>query len=112
MSQIEVKIMGRGYLLACPDGEEEELLQTVRRVDETMCRIRDTGKIRARDRIAVLAALNLAHEAQTQAAPEPHPPVASTPSPLPGKPQTADRESLQAILNRLDQALAANNKLL
>ena len=62
MKQLEVQILGQGYLLGCPEGGESRLLEAVERVDTAMCRIRDAGKIRARDRIAVLAALNLANE--------------------------------------------------
>lgn len=54
--------MGQSYLLGCPDGGEAQLLQAVQRVDAAMCKIRDAGKVRARDRIAVLAALNLAFD--------------------------------------------------
>ena len=60
--QIEVQIMGQSYLLACPIGGESALLDAVERVDTAMCRIRDAGKVKARDRIAVLASLNLAFE--------------------------------------------------
>ncbi len=60
--QIEVQIMGQSYLLACPVGGERSLLDAVERVDTAMCRIRDAGKVKARDRIAVLASLNLAFE--------------------------------------------------
>jgi cell division protein ZapA len=60
--QIEVQIMGQSYLLACPVGGESALLDAVERVDTAMCRIRDAGKVKARDRIAVLASLNLAFE--------------------------------------------------
>lgn len=60
MKQIEVRIMGQNYLLGCADGAEQELLDAVRLVDKEMCDIRDAGKLRARERIAVLAALNVA----------------------------------------------------
>lgn len=62
MKQIEVRIMGQGYLLSCPDNGEAYLLDAVSRVDAAMCRIRDAGKVKALDRIAVLASLNLAFE--------------------------------------------------
>ena len=55
MKQLEVQIMGQSYLLGCPAGGESRLLEAVERVDTAMCRIRDAGKVRARDRIAVLA---------------------------------------------------------
>ena len=59
MKQVEVQIMGQGYVLGCPEGGEARLQQAVQSVDQAMCKIRDAGKIKARDRIAVLAALNL-----------------------------------------------------
>jgi cell division protein ZapA len=62
MKQLEVQIMGQSYLLGCPEGGEARLLEAVERVDTAMCKIRDAGKVRARDRIAVLAALNLAFD--------------------------------------------------
>ncbi|MFY7904518.1 MAG: cell division protein ZapA, partial [Burkholderiaceae bacterium] len=49
MKQIEVQIMGQGYLLSCPEGGEAMLLQAVSRVDAAMCKIRDAGKVKARD---------------------------------------------------------------
>lgn len=61
MKQIEVTIMGNSYLLGCPEGGEAALQEAVARVDKEMCAIRETGKIKARERIAVLAALNLAY---------------------------------------------------
>lgn len=63
MKQIEVQIMGQGYVLNCPDGEEERLLLAATRVDAAMCKIRDQAKVKARERVAVLAALNLAFDA-------------------------------------------------
>ena len=52
IKQVEVQIMGQSYLLACPPGGESSLLDAVERVDTAMCRIRDAGKVKARDRIA------------------------------------------------------------
>jgi cell division protein ZapA len=65
MKQIEVSIMGQSYLLGCPEGGEQQLRQAVSHVDREMCAIRDSGKLKARERIAVLAALNLAFEIAT-----------------------------------------------
>jgi cell division protein ZapA len=62
MKQVEVQIMQQSYLLACPEGRESRLLEAVEKLDTAMCKIRDAGKVRARDRIAVLAALNFAFE--------------------------------------------------
>jgi len=62
MKQLEVQIMGQSYVLGCPDGGDARLLAAVERVDTAMCKIRETGKVRARERIAVLVALNLAFD--------------------------------------------------
>ena len=62
MKQIDVQIMQQSYVLTCPDGQEERVLEAVRRVDEAMTSIRDSGKVRARERVAVLAALNIAFD--------------------------------------------------
>ena len=78
MKQLEVPIMGQAYVLACPDGSEERMIEAVQRVDSAMCKIRDAGKIRARDRIAVLAALNMAFDLI-----EKEQQIAALPCPLP-----------------------------
>lgn len=62
MIQIDVAIMGQSYRLACKDGEEEALRQAVAYLDDRMCAIRDAGKVKGNDRIAVMAALGIAAE--------------------------------------------------
>ena len=54
MKQIEVQIMQQSYMLSCPEGRELHLLEAVERIDGAMTRIRDAGKVRTRERIAVL----------------------------------------------------------
>ena len=61
MKQMEVTIMGQSYVLGCPEGGEISLLEAVSNVDREMSAIRDSGRVKARERIAVLAALNLAY---------------------------------------------------
>jgi cell division protein ZapA len=104
MSQIEVQIMGQGYALACPDGAEARLQQAVQSVDLAMCKIRDAGKIKAREKIAVLAAINLAFE-QT-ATPQP------TPTSNASKAKKDSGIDLTSLINRLDDALAMDGQLL
>ena len=101
MKQLEVQIMGQSYLLGCPPDGDARLLEAVNRVDLAMCKIRDGGKIKARDRIAVLAALNLAFDV-----PEPVADVQVTVTP--------GQESAQiaALLARLDNALGKDGQLL
>jgi cell division protein ZapA len=111
MKQVEVQIMGQSYLLGCPEGGEELLQQAVRKVDAAMCKIRDAGKIRARDRIAVLAALNLAFELSEQKAS----PALPSPSNQLARPSAGDQplpEDLQNLIARLDQALAGDGQLI
>jgi len=59
---LEVTILGRGYKVACEDGEREALLQAVAYVDGKMNDIKGTAKVSGTERIAVMAALNIAHE--------------------------------------------------
>lgn len=62
MKQLEVHIMQQSYMLGCPEGQEARLMAAVKQVDDAMSSIRDAGKIRGRERIAVLAALNMAFD--------------------------------------------------
>jgi cell division protein ZapA len=59
---LEVTILGREYRVACKDSERAELLQAVAFLDKRMREIRDAGKVVGSERIAVMAALNIAHE--------------------------------------------------
>jgi cell division protein ZapA len=59
---LEVSILGRNYKVACEDGEREALLQAVAYVDGKMNDIKQSGKIAGTERVAVMAALNIAHE--------------------------------------------------
>lgn len=60
--QVDVSIMGQPYRLTCKEGEEIALKQAVAYLDERMNAIRDAGKIKGNDRIAVIAALGIAAE--------------------------------------------------
>lgn len=59
---VSINILGKEYKIACAKEEQEALIQTADQLDKQMRKIRDTGKVSSTDRIAVLAALNLAHE--------------------------------------------------
>ena len=59
---IEVTVLGRSYTVACSDSEREALLQAVAYLDGRMGEIKRTGKVAGTERIAVMAALNIAHE--------------------------------------------------
>ena len=114
MKQVEVQIMGQSYLLACPAGGEQRLLEAVEKVDTAMCRIRDAGKVKARDRIAVLAALNLAFDVNDRNGSAAAAPAASASPALPattGDGDTSDPR-LTLLLQRLDAALGEDGRLL
>jgi len=59
---VAVNILGKEYRISCDPGEEEALLKSARYLDARMKEIRGTGKVIGTDRIAVMAALNIAHE--------------------------------------------------
>src|SRR4051812_4364089 len=59
---VEVNLLGRSYRVACNDGEREALMQAVAYLDSKMNEIRKAGKVVGAERIAVMAALNVAHE--------------------------------------------------
>ena len=115
IKQLEVQIMGQSYLLSCPEGGESRLLDAVEKVDTAMCKIRDAGKVKARDRIAVLAALNLAFDVPDRAPAAPafqasgfsngngngHDPSDNTADPR-----------LASLVQRLDNALGGDGQLL
>ena len=109
MKQLEVQIMGQSYLLGCPENGDARMLDAVNRVDIAMCKIRDVGKIKARDRIAVLAALNLAFEVPERSAVLP---AASLPPEPTTSTANAAQPQLTALLHRLDTALGIDGQLL
>ena len=109
--QLEVQIMQQTYLLTCPEGQEARLLDAVERVDSAMTRIRDAGKVRARERIAVLAALNLAFEVADQQARTQQTAPAAVPQATSAG-DGGDTARLQALLQRLDTALGSDGQLL
>jgi len=62
---LDVNIMGRSYKVTCPDEEREALLQAVAYLDQKMGEIKSGGRVASVERIAVMAALNIAHELLT-----------------------------------------------
>ena len=110
MKQLDVQIMGQNYLLGCPEDGEAKLVLAVQRVDTAMCKIRDAGKVRSRDRIAVLAALNLAFEVADAS------PLSTDTRLEPTPTFTLDRRRedrlLEPLIHRLDKALASDGLLL
>jgi cell division protein ZapA len=63
---INVEILGKRYSVACPESEVEALIQSAHYVDGKMREIRESRRVVGLDRIAVMAALNIAHELLTE----------------------------------------------
>ena len=63
---VTVLILDKEYRIACPEEEKSDLMQSARFLDDKMREIRNGGKVIGTDRIAVMAALNIAHELMQQ----------------------------------------------
>jgi len=61
---VSLTIMGKEYKIACAPDEQSDLLQSAQNLDVQMRQMRDSGKVAGADKIALMAALNLAHELQ------------------------------------------------
>jgi cell division protein ZapA len=59
---LQISIMGREFRVACPEEEQAGLLEAVDYLNKKMLEIRDAGKVIGLERIAIMAALNIAHE--------------------------------------------------
>lgn len=63
---IEIHILGRAYRVASTEEQELAIRAAARLLDSKMREIRDAGKVVGIERIAIMAGLNLAHEALKQ----------------------------------------------
>jgi len=61
-ARVSVRILEKEYFVACPHEERADLLDSAEFLNSKMREIRDSGKVVGLDRIAVMAALNLANE--------------------------------------------------
>ena len=59
---LQITVMGRDFRVACPEEEQASLLEAVDYLNKKMIEIRDAGKVIGIERIAIMAALNIAHE--------------------------------------------------
>jgi len=63
---LTINLMGREFRVGCPEGEERQLLATVDYLNQKLKEVRDTGKVVGNERIALMTALNIAHESLSQ----------------------------------------------
>ncbi|HTF13958.1 MAG TPA: cell division protein ZapA [Burkholderiales bacterium] len=91
---LDVTIMGRTYKVACSDEERNALLSAVAYLDRKMTEIKTAGRVASAERIAVMAALNIAHE------------LLSSRSNASGFDMEGLRRRMAAMEATLDQALA------
>ena len=111
MVTLDVALLGRNYKVACKEHERADLLAAVGFLDKRMREIRDGGKISGADRIAVMAALNLANELLR----ERRAPAAATTaarSSSAGVDGPDARRRIMAMQAAIDQTMAGQEKLL
>jgi len=109
MVTLDVSLLGHDYKVACKEGEEAELREAVAFLDERMREIRDSTKVHSTERIAVMAALNLAHEFRRGAG------VARAPAAEDGSQKIdapAARRRIASMRAAIDQALAGSQEKL
>ena len=106
---LDVHLLGRDYKVACKEHERADLMDAVAFLDQRMREIRGAGKTAGVDRIAVMAALNIANDLlRERKAPPPVPVVASAGGELDG---ASARRRIQSMHAAIDQALAGQEKL-
>ena len=102
MIHLDVNIMGNPYRLVCKEDEQATLKEAVAYLDGKMCSLRDSGKVKGTDRIAVMAALSMAAEFLSTKAPE---------GPLSDLSILEVKQKIGAMHNVLDDALAPQENL-
>ena len=101
---LDVSIMGRTYKVACTEEERDDLLAAVALLDRKMSEIKSAGKVASAERIAVMAALNIAHELLQS--------KGTTGDGASGVDLDSMRRRMVAMQAVLDEALAPQEKLL
>jgi cell division protein ZapA len=99
---LDVHIMGQSYRLACRDGEQRTLREAVSYLDGKMCQLRDSGKVKGTDRIAVMAALSVAAEFLSVKSPQ---------GPLSDMSILEVKQKLESMHTVLDRVLASQENL-
>jgi cell division protein ZapA len=92
---LAITVLGREFRVAAPAGEERQLLASVDLLNRKVKEIRDSGKVVGNERIAIMAALNLAHENLHQA------PAASSGATAPSAPSAPNGVDADYIKGRI-----------
>jgi cell division protein ZapA len=100
---LTISLLGREFRVACPEGEEREIMAAADYLNRKLKEVRDTGKVVGNERIAIMAALNIAHEAMSKN------PNAANGSSLD---TSAIRRRIAALQQTVDSALAADQEKL
>lgn len=100
--RLNVSIMGQNYTLTCSKEEEVTLREAVAYLDSKMCAIRDAGKIKGNDRIAVMASLAIAAELLL---------TKSSDGPFPGMTVSEIKQQIASMHTALDSALTPQENL-
>ena len=111
---LDINLLGRDYKVACQEHERAELMDAVAFLDQRMREIRGSSKTAGIDRIAVMAALNIANELlRERKTPGAAAPAASASmsTPTPDADGAAARRRIQSMHAAIDQALAGQEKL-
>jgi cell division protein ZapA len=95
---LTISLLGREFRVACPEGEEKQLLASVDYLNRKLREVRDTGKVVGNERIAIMAALNIAHEL-----------LSNRPN-APGFDAGAFRGRIVAMQETVESALAADQE--
>jgi cell division protein ZapA len=102
MIHLDVTIMGQPYRLACKEGEQRMLREAVALLDGKMSTLRDSGKVKGNDRIAVMAALSMAAEFLSMKSPQ---------GPLSDMSILDVKQKMEAMHTVLDSALTPQENL-
>ncbi|MBT8077412.1 MAG: cell division protein ZapA [Gammaproteobacteria bacterium] len=97
-AHVSVRILEKEYQVSCPASERTDLLDSAEILNARMREIRDSGKVVGLDRIAVMAALNMANELLQAQAKDKH---------LEG----SIGNRLKLISDRVENALGGNQQL-
>lgn len=95
---ITINVLGREFRVGCPEGEESQLLASVDYLNRKVREVRDMGKVVGNERIAIMAALNIAHE------------LLSNRTDTPGFDAIAFRRRINEMQETVDSALAADQE--